>query len=121
MRGVITEPKKRRAADVVAGLACVFILALGSSCLIIRQGMAGEYRTFWSPDAKYRIVVYASPMLISSIGGAGDASGFVRLYDSRGRVLEEQEVEMVQLIDEVNWEKSRVEIKLFAEWELPQE
>ena len=52
-------------------------------------------------------------------GGSGDAPGFVRLYDDRGHTLNDQGVDMVNRIDRVSWEEGRVDIKLFAEWELP--
>ena len=82
---------------------------------------ATVYRTFASPDGKYKLVVYDLPQFgMAFPGQGGDGSGYVRLYDGAGRVLEEKDVEMVQNIDQVYWEPGVVDIKLFARWKLPQ-
>lgn len=52
-------------------------------------------------------------------GQSGDAPGVVRLYNRRGDLLQETKVEMVQLVDHVEWTDRKVRIKLVAEWELP--
>jgi hypothetical protein len=53
-------------------------------------------------------------------GQSSDAPGFVRLYDLRsGRILQEKDVEMVQLIDQFEWSSTNLYIKLFADWKLP--
>ncbi|MFL6229659.1 MAG: hypothetical protein ACJ741_12880 [Pyrinomonadaceae bacterium] len=109
---------KRTAARLLAALVCALVVA-AISLYSARHALASEYKTFQSPDGKFKVVVYSYPMLISSVGGAGDAAGFVRLYDSRGHVLEEEGVEMVQLVDQIEWEKEKVDIKLIAEWRLP--
>jgi hypothetical protein len=86
---------------------------------VYRRAAASEYKTFWSPDSNYRVVVYRMPELYAMPGASGDAPGYVRLYDKAGRILKEQDVEMVQLIDRVRWENGKVTIALFAEWDLP--
>ena len=54
-------------------------------------------------------------------GQSSDAPGFVRLYDLRtGRLLQEKDVEMVQLIDQFEWSPTNLCIKLFADWRLPE-
>jgi hypothetical protein len=73
-----------------------------------------------SPDGRFKMVVYRIPMTMAMPGQAGDAPGFVRLYDQRsGRVLEQKDVEMVQMIDQVEWSPTNLYIKLFADWRLP--
>lgn len=52
-------------------------------------------------------------------GQAGDAPGYVRLYNKFGDMLYEKDVDMVQNIEVVHWYGDRVDIKLFAQWELP--
>jgi len=53
-------------------------------------------------------------------GQSGDARGFVRLLDRKTRrVLAHKEVEMVQLVDQVDWSKDTVAVKLIAQWDLP--
>lgn len=79
-----------------------------------------EYASFMRPDGNYRVVVVRIPKWPALMPGqAGDAPGKVRLYDSEGRVLHETKVEMVQLVDHVDWMDRRVRIKLVGEWELP--
>ena len=45
--------------------------------------------------------------------------GLVRLYTRAGAILQERPVDMVQLIETVEWEANQVSIKLFADWPLP--
>lgn len=81
---------------------------------------AAEYQTFTSPAGDYYIKVYrvkVFPMMMP--GSAGDAPGFVRLYTSDNNILAEKDVDMVQLINDIEWSKDKVYIKLFVEWDLP--
>lgn len=100
---------------VLIGLAGLFLLRGGGSAAM------EEYRSFPSPDGRFRIVVLRAPMPAAMPGQAGDAPGVVRLYDSNGKLLHETKVEMVQLVDQVDWQSGRVAVKLVADWELPQE
>ena len=52
-------------------------------------------------------------------GQAGDAPGRVMLYNRVGELLHETSVEMVQLVQKVEWTEKSVSIKLIAEWDLP--
>lgn len=97
-------------------LVAIFLgITLGTS----RHYSAAPYKTFPSPDGKFSIIVYRIPTSFSQPGGSGDAPGFVRLYNSSGKMLEEKAVSMVQIIDQVTWSPNKVEIKLFADWALP--
>ena len=59
-------------------------------------------------------------MIFSSIGGGGDAPGYVQLIDENGKVLKEEKVDMVQGVDNPWWDKNSVSIRyLFTEWDLP--
>ncbi|HXI71019.1 MAG TPA: hypothetical protein VNN22_11755 [Verrucomicrobiae bacterium] len=81
---------------------------------------AEEYRSYLSPDGRFKMVVYRIPMIMAMPGQSGDASGFVRLCDQRsGRVLYQKDVEMVQGIDQFEWSPTNLYIKLFADWRLP--
>lgn len=81
-----------------------------------------EYRSFPSPDGRYRVVVFRKSMFPSAIPGqSGDSPGTVRLYDHNGNVLRKAKVEMVQLVDRVDWESTKVVIKFVADWDLPSE
>jgi hypothetical protein len=55
----------------------------------------------------------------SSPGQAGDAPGEVRLYNRDGDLLEKAAVEMVQMVENVEWENDSVHIKFVADWKLP--
>ena len=78
------------------------------------------YRVFESPDGAYRVVVLAERALVPMMPGhGGDAPGVVRLVDREGRVLRQAPVEMVQTVTDVSWSGRRVDVRLFAEWELP--
>lgn len=80
-----------------------------------------NYATFDSPDGKYKIVVLRKKQMFGSAPGqAGDAPGEVRLIDGSGNVLEKTDVEMVQLVEKVEWTDKTVYIKLVADWDLPQ-
>jgi hypothetical protein len=113
------EQKKSRASRVLlAVLIAVALVAV--SLYFLRRATAGEYRTFDSPDGRYKVVVYRYPTPYAMMPGqSGDAPGFVQLHDSRGRSLAEAPVEMVQTVDRVDWEDGRVSVKLVAEWQLP--
>ena len=81
---------------------------------------ASEYRSFSSPDDRFKIVVFRIPTLYAMPGGSGDAPGFVRLVDSdRGRTLKQKRVKMVQLVDQVEWSATNVDVRLITTWELP--
>ena len=104
----------------LSALLLVVMLLVPICWPLVLKFAATEYRTIESPDGNYKIVVYRIPAFsISMPGQSGDAPGYVRLYDKVGRILEEQNVDMVQNIDHADWEDNKVRIKLFAEWDLP--
>ena len=112
-----TTPQKffRRAIT-----AFLVLVALAAALHYWRRATAEVYHTFTSPDGRYKIVVFRIPRVVAAPGDSGGASGYVRLYDSQsGRVLAQKNVEMVQLIDQVEWSSTNVDIKLFADWRLP--
>jgi len=96
----------------------LFVLTFLLGRFAIRS-LAREYRTFLSPSGDYRVVVYRIPMLFGFPGQSGDASGFVRLYDKSNHVLQQKDVDMVEVVDRVDWRGDHVEIELFADWLLP--
>ena len=112
--------RSKGAKGLKVSLCLIVLLVLIAVCLhLTRRAFAEEYRTFSSPDANYKVVVYSLPVLFSMPGGSGDSPGYVQLHDKAGRVLEEKDVDMVQNADQVYWEGNKVEVKLIAEWELP--
>ena len=84
----------------------------------LRSG--AQYRTFSSPDGRFQIVVFRKPRLVAMPGQSSDAPGYFQLRDTRtGRVLRERSVEMVQLVDRVEWSPTKVDVFLLADWDLP--
>lgn len=81
-----------------------------------------EYKSFTSPDGRFKVVVYRRAMLIALPGQSGDAPGYVKLVDEEGRVLGKKKVNMVQIIEEsvILWKEDYVFIgPLSVKWELP--
>jgi hypothetical protein len=105
------------------GLIAVFVVILLAGVAAvpyIRRHNAIVYSVIPSPDGRYKIVVYGLPQFIPvDPGQGGDANGFVQLQDNAGHVLQEKDITMVQNIDQVYWTHDKVDIKLFAEWNLP--
>ncbi len=109
----------RRLLAYTTGLVALAVL-LGVGFHFYRRSQAGEYRSYTSPDGRFRMVVYRLPMPFQMPGQSSDAPGFVRLYDQRsGRILRQKDVKMVQLIDQFEWSPTNLSIKLFADWKLP--
>ena len=101
----------------------VFVLAslVAYGLRALRKSAAEEYRTFASPDGRFQIVVYRIPSPVAMPGQSSDAPGYFQLRDTRtSRVLQERSVEMVQLVDRIEWSPTNVEVRLLADWRLPQ-
>ncbi|MGF1685154.1 hypothetical protein L4C36_00395 [Photobacterium japonica] len=81
---------------------------------------ASVYKTFDSPDNRYRVEVfmYKQYLPVMPGSGAGDAPGFIQLYDANNQLLEETDVEMVQLIETVEWSNTHISIPLITDWAL---
>jgi hypothetical protein len=87
----------------------------------LRRIGAHEHWTYNSPDRRFQIVVYRMPMIFAMPGQGSDAPGYFQLRDARtGKVLEDQDVEMVQDADLVEWTPSSVSVGILADWRLPQ-
>ena len=104
--------------SMIAVFSMVAIFVVGKE--IWSTTRASEYRSFSSPDDRFKIVVFRVPKLFAMPGGSGDAPGFVRLVDSgRGRTVKQKRVKMVQLVDQVEWSATNVDVRLITTWELP--
>jgi hypothetical protein len=107
---------------VAASIAMVVFLIVVFSVAWLTRGIPGsEYRNFPSPDRRFKVAVYRTPERWGAFPGqSGDAPGTVCLFDSKtGKLLKRREVEMVQLIDRVEWSATNVSIPLFVDWALP--
>lgn len=96
-------------------VAALLILAIGAA---VTGCKLEPYRTFERPDGLYRVEVWRWPQLFAMPGQASDAPGFVRLMDATGKVLAEVPVEMVQLVEDVDWSDGHAYIKLIVDWDL---
>ena len=113
--------------SLVAALSLLVVAILSWQSLRTRN--AAVVKTFYSPDKRFRAVVYrVQPLGFVSVmpGQAGDAGGFVRLYDDKkDSLLEERRFDSMvsRFYDDemVAWSSNRVHITLFADWRLPSE
>jgi hypothetical protein len=103
---------------LIAGLLAAAIIAAGA--IAFARLRTSVYTTFTRPDGKYQVVVLRRTVWPAAMPGqGGDAPGTVQLRNRGGAVLRQVDVEMVQLVDQVEWADRKVLIKLVAEWDLP--
>ena len=97
-------------------VVAIFVLVLRPSGLP-RTG----YRTFISPDKRFQIEVYRPRQWCGMMPGqSGDAPGTVCLYErATGKLLEKARVEMVQIVEQVTWSATNVDVKFVVDWNLP--
>ena len=109
----------RRAVPLAVFLA---LLGMGGFAWISTTRLE-PYASFERPDHHYQVVVLRKgsgwPGGVGRPGQSGDAPGEVRLVDRSGHVLESSSVDMVQVVDNVDWQDKHVVIKLVADWPLP--
>jgi hypothetical protein len=87
------------------------------------RAFAAYHSTKPSPDGKYKLVTFSMPMLFAFPGQGSDASGYVQLQDSSGKVLNEGYVDMVQIVYDAEWDGHEVQIGRgdgSYTWSLPQ-
>jgi len=102
----------------ILGLVAVCLAVVGIS-VFVRRPRGHEHRRYESPDGRFQIAVFRVPKLFAMPGGGSDAPGHFYLLETQtGRVLREQSVEMVQLVDMVTWSTTNVEIGIVADWSL---
>jgi hypothetical protein len=119
-RALAASHMRTHRAFALGGCLALFAAFLAVGCRSGGKSSPEPYRSSVSPDGRFEMVVYRVPTKSAMPGQAGDAPGFVRLYDKRtGRVLEQKDVEMVQNIDQFEWSATNLYIKLFADWKLP--
>jgi hypothetical protein len=103
---------------VVAVTLCLALTIVGLR--FARHAGATEHYRFASPDRRFEIVVYRISMGFAMPGHGSDAPGHFQLRETRtGRVLHEQDVEMVQLVERIDWSPTNVSVRMLADWPLP--
>ena len=107
---------------LISVFSVLIVFALAMFALRAWQRSEAEvYRTFSSPDNPFQLVVFRIPPRFSMPGQGSDAPGYFQLRNTRsGQVLKEDSVEMVQLVDQVEWSPTNVNVRLLADWSLPQ-
>lgn len=89
--------------------------------ILLGRPKGEEHRRYSSPDGRFQIVVFRIPTAFAMPGQSSDAPGYFQLLDRQtGQVLREQEVEMVQLVDRIEWSATNVMVRLLADWSLPE-
>ncbi len=102
-------------------IVLLIVVGLIQGFFIFGDSRMEDYATFESPDGQYKIVVLRKKEFFGSAPGqAGDSPGEVRLINKNGDVIEKTDVEMVQLVENVEWTDKSVYIKLVADWKLPE-
>ncbi len=105
-----------RVVLILAGLMLASVLVSGLALMAYFR--PERYMEHASPDGRYSLVVYRTPILFSSPGQAGDAPGRVVLVDNRGEELNSMDVDMVQMATQPQWSQDRVTIRLLLDWKL---
>ena len=95
----------------------LLILAIGA---VLAACTLEPYRTFERPDGLYRVEVWRQPQIFVMPGQSGDVPGIARLVNAAGMMFAEVPVEMVQLVEDVDWSDGHAYIKLVVDWDLPQ-
>lgn len=97
--------------------AIVGLIALATNKYIQKSCCLSSYKTFDSPHSGHSVEVYKlyTPFSIMP-GSAGDSPGYVRLFNPSGELINETYIEMVQLVETVEWSTDQMSIKFIADW-----
>jgi hypothetical protein len=107
----------RRFWTVIGVLLALCATAFGAVALIRREEL---HASFSRPDGQYRVLVFRRMYSFGVMPGqGGDVPGRVVLVDRSGEALREAPVEMVQLVENVEWLDAGVFIFPCGEWTLP--
>jgi hypothetical protein len=108
-------------------LALLFVLFVFLSAISFWPSAPPKqyYRMFESPDKRFRIIVEKKKSLLATFwpvmpGQGGDMAGRVYLVDVQSdRILQKEDIEMVNLTEEVVWSRTNASVALFIDWPLP--
>ena len=105
---------------VLSVMLCLIVILSINILPFKKIFLSSRYHVFTSPDKSYRVELFAYQQVLPAMPGssAGDETGYIRLYNKDNHLLNEKEIEMVQLVETVDWSDDRVSIKLIADWEL---
>ena len=108
----------RQRGNVLASVLVAAMLACAAGGLPAVGAEPELYRVFVRPDGAYRVVVLRRPQAFAMPGQAGDAPGIVQLFDRDGHLLNQADINMVQMVEAVDWSDHRARIKRLVDWPL---
>lgn len=77
------------------------------------------YEVYFSPDKKFKLVLYSYHRIIAMPGSGSDAEGLLCLFnETTGTELSRCKVGIVREVEQVEWSATNVYIPLIANWEL---
>ncbi len=118
---MVKEGNWKNPVTVFALLAsAVGLLAIGTAFWLVQP--SDEYASLRSPDGRFRLDVRKfryEGFIPKSIGGGGDAQGFVFLFDASGREIARAPIELVNMIWSVRWASDSVSLPCVFDWPLP--
>ena len=106
--GVVTTLCRRKWQFFLLFSGVTFFVGTGFVWVWYRNS-AKEAFSELSPDKSHRVVVYRLPNFSMTPGGGSDAPAIVRLYDSRGHLLKQADLGMIQMA-QVEWEPGGVSV-----------
>jgi hypothetical protein len=104
---------------VITVRVLIVAVLLVSGVGAFKRFRATEYRVFAIPNGRFEIVVYRTPMAFAMPGQSSDAPGYFQLRErNSGKVLQQRSVDMVSMVDQVEWSETNVNVRIFADWAL---
>ncbi len=96
----------------------VGLITLATNKHVQKACCLSRYKTFDSPHSGHSVEVYKlyTPFSIMP-GSTGDSPGYVRLFSPSGELINETYIEMVQLVETVEWSTDQMSIKFVADWD----
>ena len=97
------------------------LLALAGGMFVCSNREATLRGAWPSPDGRFEVRVYSLSRGGFAMPGQGsDGEGMIVLVDrTRERIIAMRELDTVQAMTQVRWERCRVKIRLLANWPLP--
>jgi hypothetical protein len=99
---------------------CFLLLCFSLAWLFFFNDQRSEqHRVFTSPDGRYRVVVIRAEGILSVFPFYSSDRGEVRLCEaSTGKILHRKRVESVEIVEQVEWTRTNVDVWFVAEWPL---
>jgi len=102
----------------ILGLTVLVGALIGAAHVV--GGLETRHSSHIHPSGQYQLVVYRSGMSLVAMPGQGsDAAGRVSLQDAQGRQLQSMDIDMVQMVDHVQWRDDSVWVMPGVVWPLP--